>query len=90
MPFSCFAVAGCDAASQKCAATMATHVRRLDGMRRDVPTPHSLLLTNFIGPPGLLLHAATSLLVGKGLPLLDGSGGGSSKSDDGSGARSGP
>lgn len=30
-----------------------------------VPTPHSVLLTNLIGPPGLLLHAATCLACGK-------------------------
>ena len=31
-------------------------------------TPHSVLLTNLIGPPGLLLHFATCALTGKGLP----------------------
>lgn len=40
----------------------------LDGLRRGVFTPHSVLLTNLIGPPGLLLHAATCLVTGKGLP----------------------
>jgi hypothetical protein len=27
-----------------------------------------VLLTNLIGPPGLLLHLATCLILGKGLP----------------------
>ena len=31
-------------------------------LERGVVTWHSLLLANFIGPPGLLLHAATSVL----------------------------
>ncbi len=44
----------------------------LDGVDRDIVCWHSLLLTNFIGPPGLLLHAATSALSGKGLPTLGG------------------
>ena len=43
----------------------------LDGLERNVTTWHSLLLANFIGPPGLLLHAATSVLSGKGLPKLE-------------------
>ncbi|KAH8098290.1 RNA polymerase II transcription regulator recruiting protein [Aureococcus anophagefferens] len=34
----------------------------LDGVNRNIVCWHSLLLTNFIGPPGLLLHAATSAL----------------------------
>ena len=42
----------------------------LDGINRDVVCWHSLLLTNFIGPPGLVLHAVTSVLSGKGLPTL--------------------
>jgi len=40
----------------------------LDGLRRGVFTSHSVLLCNLIGPPGLLLHLATSILSGKGLP----------------------
>ena len=40
----------------------------LDGLRRGVFTSHSVLLCNLIGPPGLLLHLATSLLSGKGFP----------------------
>ena len=40
----------------------------LDGRRRDVFCRHSVLLTNLIGPPGLLCHLLTSLLLGKGLP----------------------
>merc|ERR1719243_297601 len=31
----------------------------LDGERRGVFTPHSVLLTNLIGPPGLMLHFLT-------------------------------
>ena len=40
----------------------------LDGRARGVFTPHSTLLCNLIGPPGLFLHFATCLLSGKGLP----------------------
>merc|ERR1719440_749233 len=40
----------------------------LDGIRRGIFTPHSVLLTNLIGPPGLLLHLLTCLVLGKGLP----------------------
>ena len=40
----------------------------LDGERRGVFTPHSVLLTNLIGPPGLMLHFLTCVLTGKGLP----------------------
>jgi len=40
----------------------------LDGEKRGVFTPHSVLLTNLIGPPGLMLHFATCLITGKGLP----------------------
>lgn len=39
----------------------------LDGRKRDIFTPHSVLLTNLIGPPGLLLHWATCLVTGNGL-----------------------
>ena len=38
----------------------------LDGLRRGVFTPHSVLLCNLIGPPGLLLHWLTCLVTGKG------------------------
>ena len=41
----------------------------LDGLRRGIFTSHSVLLTNLIGPPGLLLHLLTCVVVGKGLPL---------------------
>jgi hypothetical protein len=40
----------------------------LDGRRRGIFTSHSTLLTNLIGPPGLLLHLATCTFLGKGLP----------------------
>ncbi|KAJ1444963.1 hypothetical protein M885DRAFT_454213 [Pelagophyceae sp. CCMP2097] len=40
----------------------------LDGLKRGVFTPHSVLLTNFIGPPGLLLHFLTCAVTSKGLP----------------------
>ena len=43
----------------------------LDGLRRGVFTPHSVLLTNLIGPPGLLLHVATGILQGKGFPTSE-------------------
>ena len=43
----------------------------LDGIRRGIFTPHSVLLTNLIGPPGFLLHALTCTFVGKGLPVVD-------------------
>ena len=43
----------------------------LDAKARDVaPAAPALLLTNFIGPPGLLLYVLTCLLTGKGLPPL--------------------
>jgi Domain of unknown function (DUF4281) len=41
----------------------------LDGLRRGIFTPHSVLLCNLIGPPGLLLHAVTCLLSKK--PVYD-------------------
>lgn len=41
----------------------------LDGQRRGIFTGHSVLLCNLIGPPGLLAHAATCLITGKGLPV---------------------
>lgn len=40
----------------------------LDGRRRDIFTSHSILLTNLIGPPGLLCHLLTCLVLGKGVP----------------------
>ncbi|GMH67821.1 hypothetical protein TL16_g04778 [Triparma laevis f. inornata] len=40
----------------------------LDGMKRGVFTPVSLLFCNLIGPPGLLLHILTGIVQGKGLP----------------------
>ena len=40
----------------------------LDGLKRGVFTPHSVLLTNLIGPPGFLLHWLTCKLVGKEIP----------------------
>ena len=40
----------------------------LDGLKRNIFTPHSILLTNLIGPPGFLLHALTCLIQGKHLP----------------------
>lgn len=39
-----------------------------DCRRRGIFTPHSVLLTNLIGPPGLLIHLLTCLVLGKGLP----------------------
>jgi len=39
----------------------------LDGLKRGIFTPHSVLLTNLIGPPGFLLHYATCLVTGKGI-----------------------
>lgn len=43
----------------------------LDGLKRGIFTSHSVLLCNLIGPPGLLLHWATCLVTGKGLPGND-------------------
>ena len=40
----------------------------LDGLKRGIFTSHSVLLCNLIGPPGLLLHWATCIVTGKGLP----------------------
>jgi hypothetical protein len=45
----------------------------LDAVARKVPSSvaaPSLLLTNFIGPPGLLLYATLCTLTGRGLPTL--------------------
>ena len=39
-----------------------------DGEKRGVFTPHSVLLTNLIGPPGLMLHFLTCAVQRKGLP----------------------
>lgn len=38
----------------------------LDGLKRGIFTPHSVLFTNLIGPPGLLIHWVTCLVTGKG------------------------
>jgi hypothetical protein len=38
----------------------------LDGLERGIFTSHSVLLTNLIGPPGLLLHYLTCAVLGKG------------------------
>ena len=44
----------------------------VDGIKRGIFTPHSVLLTNLIGPPGLLLHMFTSKVSGKSaLPSVD-------------------
>jgi len=40
----------------------------LDGLRRGIFASHSVLLCNLIGPPGLLSHAITCLVLGKKLP----------------------
>ena len=45
----------------------------MDGLKRGIFTSHSVLLTNLIGPPGLLLHFLTCILFGKGLPPVDSS-----------------
>ena len=37
----------------------------LDGLKRGIFTSHSVLLSNLIGPPGLLLHWITCLISGK-------------------------
>ena len=42
----------------------------IDGLERGINTRLSLAFCNFIGPPGLLLHVATCLITGKGLPLM--------------------
>lgn len=39
----------------------------LDGLKRGIFTPHSVLLCNLIGPPGLLLHWVTCIVTGKGI-----------------------
>ncbi|CAE7852866.1 MHZ4, partial [Symbiodinium sp. KB8] len=44
----------------------------LDGLRRGIFTSHSVLFCNLIGPPGLLMHAITCFVVGKGLPKEEG------------------
>lgn len=41
--------------------------RGLDAPTKGVFTSHSVLFTNLIGPPGLLLHWLTCLVTGKGL-----------------------
>ncbi|CAM9314547.1 unnamed protein product [Choristocarpus tenellus] len=40
----------------------------LDGLRSGVSTRASVLVTNFIGPLGFLVHVALSLASGKGMP----------------------
>lgn len=53
----------------------------MDALARDVPLLRpSLLLTNFTGPPGLLLYLTVCLLSGKGLPGNDGNGNSGSSS----------
>jgi len=42
----------------------------LDGLSRGIDTRVALSFCNFIGPPGLLIHTATCLLSGKGLPPM--------------------
>jgi hypothetical protein len=41
----------------------------LDGLKRGIFTPHSVLFCNLIGPPGLLLHWLTCTLSGK--PIME-------------------
>lgn len=41
----------------------------IDGLKRNIFTSHSILLTNLIGPPGLLLHLITCFIQGRGLPI---------------------
>jgi hypothetical protein len=41
----------------------------LDGLKRGIFTPHSVLFCNIIGPPGLLLHWLTCTLSGK--PIME-------------------
>jgi len=38
----------------------------LDGLKRGIFTSHSVLFSNLIGPPGLLMHWVTCLVTGKG------------------------
>ena len=42
----------------------------IDGIKRNIFTPHSVLLSNLIGPPGLLLHWLTCTVFYK-KPILD-------------------
>ena len=42
----------------------------LDGIQRGIDTRIALSFCNFIGPPGLLIHAVTCLISGKGLPPM--------------------
>jgi len=42
----------------------------LDGLERGINTRFALLFCNLIGPPGLLIYAATCILSGKGLPSM--------------------
>ena len=41
-----------------------------DGLQRDIDTRFSLAFCNFIGPPGLLIYAATCIITKKGLPKM--------------------
>lgn len=43
----------------------------LDGVKRGIFTSHSVLFSNLIGPPGLLLHWVTCLVTGKGFGGLN-------------------
>eukprot|EP00793_Prasinoderma_coloniale_P000270 PRCOL_00005254-RA len=59
----------------------------LDAVRRDVPLVRaSVLLTNFTGPPGLLLHLTMCMLSGKGLPPPEWDGGQGAEGSGGSSA----
>uniref|UniRef100_A0A7S2EGJ5 Uncharacterized protein n=1 Tax=Trieres chinensis TaxID=1514140 RepID=A0A7S2EGJ5_TRICV len=42
----------------------------LDGLERGINTRLALAFCNFIGPPGLLIHAATCVITKKGLPSM--------------------
>ena len=42
----------------------------IDGLQRNIDTRVALAFCNFIGPPGLLIHVATCILTGKGLPPM--------------------
>lgn len=42
----------------------------LDGLERGINTRLALTFCNLIGPPGLLIHAATCLISGKDLPMM--------------------
>jgi len=42
----------------------------IDGIQRGINTRVALAFCNFVGPPGLLIHVATCLWSGKGLPSM--------------------